>query len=171
MLDQIELLVHGVRNVSNSIAHDLRTPLAELRSRLEELSLIRPSTDETYAEIDGAVADVDRSSVFSMRCLRFGGNRCRHAPVGLRVAGRVPIWLPMRWSSMNQPQSSGHRSYFSIEWTAAGIRRSGASSPGIEQFDRQRTQVRPATRLDRGGGAKTRRHRGNLGLRQWTGNR
>jgi signal transduction histidine kinase len=60
MLDQIELLVHGVRNVSNSIAHDLRTPLAELRSRLEELSLIRPSTDETYAEIDGAVADVDR---------------------------------------------------------------------------------------------------------------
>jgi signal transduction histidine kinase len=60
MLDQIELLVHGVRNVSNSIAHDLRTPLAELRSRLEELSLIRPSTHATYAEIDGAVADVDR---------------------------------------------------------------------------------------------------------------
>jgi signal transduction histidine kinase len=60
MLDQIELLVHGVRNVSNSIAHDLRTPLAELRSRLEELALIRPSPAQTYAEIDGAVADVDR---------------------------------------------------------------------------------------------------------------
>src|SRR5580692_4571987 len=60
MLDQIELLVHGVRNVSNSIAHDLRTPLAELRSRLEQLSLIRPSSEETYGEIDGAVADVDR---------------------------------------------------------------------------------------------------------------
>jgi len=60
MLDQIELLVHGVRNVSNSIAHDLRTPLAELRSRLEELALIRPSREETFAEIDGAVADVDR---------------------------------------------------------------------------------------------------------------
>jgi signal transduction histidine kinase len=60
MLDQIEQLVHGVRNVSNSIAHDLRTPLAELRSRLEELSLLRPSSEQTYAEIDGAVADVDR---------------------------------------------------------------------------------------------------------------
>jgi signal transduction histidine kinase len=60
LLDQIELLVHGVRNVSNSIAHDLRTPLAELRSRLEELALMRPSSDETFAEIDGAVADVDR---------------------------------------------------------------------------------------------------------------
>jgi signal transduction histidine kinase len=60
MLEQIEQLVHGVRNVSNSIAHDLRTPLAELRSRLEELALIRPPTEETFAEIDGAVADVDR---------------------------------------------------------------------------------------------------------------
>src|SRR6185437_8536150 len=60
MLEQIELLVHGVRNVSNSIAHDLRTPLAELRSRLEELALIRPSPETTFAELDGAVADVDR---------------------------------------------------------------------------------------------------------------
>jgi signal transduction histidine kinase len=60
MLDQIEQLVHGVHNVSNSIAHDLRTPLAELRSRLEELALIRPAPEETFAEIDGAVADVDR---------------------------------------------------------------------------------------------------------------
>jgi signal transduction histidine kinase len=60
MLEQIELLVHGVRHVSNSIAHDLRTPLAELRSRLEELTLMRPPLEQTYAEIDGAVADVDR---------------------------------------------------------------------------------------------------------------
>ena len=60
MLEQIELLVHGVRNVSNSIAHDLRTPLAELRSRLEELTLVRPPPERTYAEIDGAVADIDR---------------------------------------------------------------------------------------------------------------
>ncbi len=60
MLDQIEQLVHGVRNVSNAIAHDLRTPLAELRSRLEELSVTRPSPGETFAEIETAVADVDR---------------------------------------------------------------------------------------------------------------
>jgi signal transduction histidine kinase len=60
MLDQIEQLVHGVHNVSNAIAHDLRTPLAELRSRLEELSVARPPPEESFAEIDGAVADVDR---------------------------------------------------------------------------------------------------------------
>jgi len=59
MLEQIEQLVHGIANVSNSIAHDLRTPLAELRSRLEELSLTRPAPSETFAEIEAAVSDVD----------------------------------------------------------------------------------------------------------------
>jgi signal transduction histidine kinase len=60
MLDHIERLIHGIRDVSNSIAHDLRTPLAELRSRLEELSLTRPEPAATFAEIEAAVADVDR---------------------------------------------------------------------------------------------------------------
>jgi signal transduction histidine kinase len=60
MLDQIEHLIGGIRNVSNAIAHDLRTPLAELRSRLEELSLTRPGPEQTFAEIESAMADVDR---------------------------------------------------------------------------------------------------------------
>jgi signal transduction histidine kinase len=60
MLEQIEQLLHGVRNVSNAIAHDLRTPLAELRSRLEELMVTRPAPKEAFAEIESAVADVDR---------------------------------------------------------------------------------------------------------------
>jgi signal transduction histidine kinase len=60
MLEQIEQLVHGIQNVSNSIAHDLRTPLAELRSRLEELLLTKPPLQEIYGEVEAAVADVDR---------------------------------------------------------------------------------------------------------------
>ena len=86
MLDQIELLVHGVRNVSNSIAHDLRTPLAELRSRLEELSLIRPSTEETYAEIEGAVMDVDRVIRIFDALLRLA-----EIDAGLRRSGFVSL--------------------------------------------------------------------------------
>jgi signal transduction histidine kinase len=60
MLDHIEHLIAGISNVSNSIAHDLRTPLAELRSRLEELILTRPPPAETFVEVEAAVADVDR---------------------------------------------------------------------------------------------------------------
>jgi signal transduction histidine kinase len=86
MLDQIELLVHGVRNVSNAIAHDLRTPLAELRSRLEELSLIRPSTEQTYAEIDGAVMDVDRVIRIFDALLRLA-----EIDAGLRRSGFVTL--------------------------------------------------------------------------------
>jgi signal transduction histidine kinase len=86
MLEQIELLVHGVRNVSNSIAHDLRTPLAELRSRLEELSLIRPPTEETFAEIDGAVADVDRVIKIFDALLRLA-----EIDAGMRRSGFVAV--------------------------------------------------------------------------------
>jgi signal transduction histidine kinase len=86
MLDQIEQLVHGVRNVSNSIAHDLRTPLAELRSRLEELSLIRPPPEETFAEVDGAVADVDQVIRIFDALLRLA-----EIDAGLRRSGFVPL--------------------------------------------------------------------------------
>src|ERR1700684_2157556 len=86
MLEQIELLVHGVRNVSNSIAHDLRTPLAELRSRLEEMTLIRPSPEETFAEIDGAVADVDRVIRIFDALLRLA-----EIDAGMRRSGFVPL--------------------------------------------------------------------------------
>jgi signal transduction histidine kinase len=86
MLDQIELLVHGVRNVSNSIAHDLRTPLAELRSRLEALSLIRPPTEEMFAEIDGAVGDVDRVIRIFDALLRLA-----EIDVGMRRSGFVTL--------------------------------------------------------------------------------
>lgn len=60
MLAQIERLIDGVRNVSNAIAHDLRTPLAETRGRLEELLRQRPAPDAAFAEVEEAVADIDR---------------------------------------------------------------------------------------------------------------
>jgi signal transduction histidine kinase len=60
MLQQIHQLVEGVRNTGNTIAHDLRTPLAELRARLEELLRTRPVRETTYEEIQKAVADIDR---------------------------------------------------------------------------------------------------------------
>jgi signal transduction histidine kinase len=86
MLDQIEQLVHGVRDVSNSIAHDLRTPLAELRSRLEELSLTKPDREETYAEIDAAVVDVDRVIGIFNALLRLA-----EIDTGMRRSGFVAV--------------------------------------------------------------------------------
>jgi signal transduction histidine kinase len=86
MLDQIEQLLQGVRDVSNSIAHDLRTPLAELRSRLEELSLTRPDPEQTFAEIDAAVVDVDRVIGIFNALLRLA-----EIDTGVRRSGFVPV--------------------------------------------------------------------------------
>lgn len=49
MLDRIEQLMNGVRHVSNAIAHDLRTPLARIRARLDE-ALTREMTLPAVAD-------------------------------------------------------------------------------------------------------------------------
>src|SRR5262249_49867528 len=49
MLDRIQRLMEGVRDVSNAIAHDLRTPLGRIRNRLDEM--LRPdATPEQLRE-------------------------------------------------------------------------------------------------------------------------
>ncbi len=61
MLDQIERLMTGMRQVTESVAHDLRTPLSRLRSRIE-LALIRDTDDaEAYrAVLRETIAEADR---------------------------------------------------------------------------------------------------------------
>jgi signal transduction histidine kinase len=67
MLDCIEHLMDGVRHVSNAIAHDLRTPLGRIRSRLEEA--LRPDENReqladtarfTIQQVDELIQMLDR---------------------------------------------------------------------------------------------------------------
>ena len=59
MLERITRLMDGVRQVSNAIAHDLRTPIARARARLEDAAAHAASADELRAAVDRAIVDLD----------------------------------------------------------------------------------------------------------------
>lgn len=59
MLDRITRLMDGVRQVSNAIAHDLRTPITRARARLEEAARNAESPADLHAAIDRATIDLD----------------------------------------------------------------------------------------------------------------
>jgi signal transduction histidine kinase len=59
MLDRLQHLMDGLRQVSNDIAHDLRTPLSRLKQGLEAARLEATSLSEYKQAVDQALQDAD----------------------------------------------------------------------------------------------------------------
>lgn len=59
MLDQIERGMEGVRRVSDNIAHDLKTPLARMKNRVEELRLKVAGQPDEEAMVDQIIDEAD----------------------------------------------------------------------------------------------------------------
>jgi signal transduction histidine kinase len=88
MLERIARLMDGVRQVSNAIAHDLRTPITRARARLEDAAEHAGSEADLRAAIERAVADLDGVTAVFQALLRIaeieaGARRSAFADVDL----------------------------------------------------------------------------------------
>ena len=59
MLERIEGLMGEVKQVTDNVAHDLRTPLMRMRGRLEKASIGRREAEGDQSLISAAIADLD----------------------------------------------------------------------------------------------------------------
>jgi signal transduction histidine kinase len=95
MLDRITLLMESLRQVSNDVAHDLRTPLTRLRQRLEASRTAR-TTPERTAAISGALEEVDAildtfAALLRIAQIEGGARRTAFRPVDLTALARAVV--------------------------------------------------------------------------------
>jgi signal transduction histidine kinase len=96
MLDRIESLMNGMREVSDSIAHDMRSPISRLRSRIE-VALMQPPDAAAYREVlEQTVKDMDAvlamfNSLLTIALAESGAPRERFVPLDLAAIARDTV--------------------------------------------------------------------------------
>jgi signal transduction histidine kinase len=89
MLDRIAALMTGLRGVSDAIAHDLRTPIARARAKMEESLTTAAGEAELRAAMEEGIADLDNITRVFQALLRIA-----EAEAGARRAAFAPLDLP-----------------------------------------------------------------------------
>lgn len=93
MLDRIQQLLEGVRQVSSDIAHDLRTPLSRLRQRLEDAREHATTTGDYAAATEAAIGEADEmleifSALLRIAQIEAGAQKSAFAAVDLSELAR-----------------------------------------------------------------------------------
>jgi signal transduction histidine kinase len=102
MLDEIERLVQEVRGVCAGIAHDLRTPMTQLRAGLERAGRRARTTDDYAQAVESAIVQSDVvlnrfTALLRIAEIEAGGRRASFAPVSLNQVLRdvVDLYEPL----------------------------------------------------------------------------
>ncbi|GLQ45130.1 two-component sensor histidine kinase [Dyella lipolytica] len=95
ILERMHALMENMRQVSNDIAHDLRTPLTRLRQRLETAATIEQEPVRQRIAIEQSIAEVDGVLATFAALLRISRIQARE-----RQAGFAPVDLSELFASM-----------------------------------------------------------------------
>jgi signal transduction histidine kinase len=88
MLDQIDGLMTGMRGVADNIAHDLRSPISRLRSRLEVTLMSEADADGYRRAMEDAIREADGilatfNALLEIALAEAGAVRDRFSPIDL----------------------------------------------------------------------------------------
>ena len=102
MLDRLNRLMVGMKDVSDNIAHDLRTPLNKIRTNLEVTLMSNPNTESYRETIKEVIDDVDQvintfNSLLAISRVDSGSVSLKKEKINIRnlIEDIIDLWEPL----------------------------------------------------------------------------
>ena len=102
MLDRLNRLMVGMKDVSDNIAHDLRTPLNKIRTNLEVTLMSNPNTESYRETIKEVIDDVDQvintfNSLLAISRVDSGSVSLKREKINIKnlIEDIIDLWEPL----------------------------------------------------------------------------